>query len=240
MHELSLAANIFEVHSHTAAMKVYLGNLVLATQRLLTTIGELTGIKSLIYNPLVTYGFKRAAVRNAPLVVDSILANFPQPEKVVDFGCGLGIYIKEWLSRGIDSFGFEYSLAYRCNAAKQGLVVHAWDLSNDDTLGLLETPVDLAICLEVAEHIPASLAPTLARVLVRSAKIIVFTAAQPGQGGTGHINEQARSYWIDIFCDAGALYDQEATQRLSLSFKQSGTFAYLHNNLSVFNSHLQL
>jgi hypothetical protein len=33
--------------------------------------------------------------------------------------------------------------------------------------------------------------------------VVIFGAAIPGQGGTGHINEQWPEYWIDKFSDNG-------------------------------------
>ena len=34
---------------------------------------------------------------------------------------------------------------------------------------------------------------------------IVFSAAIPEQGGTGHLNEQWQDYWVDIFRDENFL-----------------------------------
>jgi hypothetical protein len=45
------------------------------------------------------------------------------------------------------------------------------------------------------------------------AKIIVFTAAPPGQGGTAHLNEQPPSYWISKFQESGFTHAEELSQR---------------------------
>lgn len=55
---------------------------------------------------------------------------------------------------------------------------------------------DLVLCLEVAEHLPESAADTLCDALAAATgDRLVFSAATPGQGGAGHINEQPGEYW---------------------------------------------
>jgi hypothetical protein len=58
---------------------------------------------------------------------------------------------------------------------------------------------DLAICLEVAEHLPKQSAPGFIQSLARLAPVILFSAALPLQGGTHHVNEQWPAYWQDLF-----------------------------------------
>ena len=62
---------------------------------------------------------------------------------------------------------------------------------------------DLALCLEVAEHVPASAADTLLRSLARHAPAVLFSAAIPFQGGRHHVNEQWQSHWIGRFAELG-------------------------------------
>ena len=57
---------------------------------------------------------------------------------------------------------------------------------------------DLAICWELAEHLPPEAADTLTATLARYTRAsgrLLFTAARPGQGGYGHVNEQPIEYW---------------------------------------------
>ena len=67
----------------------------------------------------------------------------------------------------------------------------------------LDRKYDLAICLEVAEHLPASSASTLVDSLTQASDLILFSAAIPNQGGTHHINEQWRDYWVALFGQRG-------------------------------------
>ena len=62
---------------------------------------------------------------------------------------------------------------------------------------------DLAVCLEVAEHVAEHGAATLVASLVEAAPVVLFGAAIPMQGGHGHINEQWPSYWRDLFAAHG-------------------------------------
>lgn len=64
---------------------------------------------------------------------------------------------------------------------------------------------DLALCLEFIEHIPDDRGRALVEWLTRASDKIVFSAAIPGQGGKGHINERAPGYWTRLFSEYGFL-----------------------------------
>ncbi len=63
----------------------------------------------------------------------------------------------------------------------------------------LERRFDVAISLEVAEHLPAASADTFVATLVGLAPVLVFSAAVPEQGGASHLNEQWPEYWAKRF-----------------------------------------
>jgi len=67
----------------------------------------------------------------------------------------------------------------------------------------LDRKYDLAICLEVAEHLPASSAGTFVDSIAQASDLILFSAAIPNQGGTHHINEQWQDYWVALFGQRG-------------------------------------
>jgi len=62
---------------------------------------------------------------------------------------------------------------------------------------------DLAVSLEVGEHLPESAAKTFVESLTRLAPVVLFSAAIPGQGGTSHVNEQWPEYWSRLFANHG-------------------------------------
>ena len=120
------------------------------------------------------------------------------PAKVVDFGCGRG----DWLK------------AAEVLGAKEVLGVEPFgDIAGD--IGVPRTTHDLtvpweyptrfnlAICMEVGEHIDSNSTDVLVKSLVDAADIIVWSAAVPGQGGIHHINEQPPAYWSDKFKSLG-------------------------------------
>lgn len=114
---------------------------------------------------------------------------------VVDFGCGTGA----WLTVATD-LGAPRCVGIDGPAAKSPgeLVVH--DLCEPLDLG---ERFDLAICLEVAEHLPDTAADTLVASITAHSDLVLFSAATPGQSGHGHINLQPHSYWDARFDAAG-------------------------------------
>jgi hypothetical protein len=65
------------------------------------------------------------------------------------------------------------------------------------------SPFDIVFCIEMAEHIPETKSENLVDFLCAHGDIVLFSAAVPGQGGVGHINEQNQSYWFDKFYARG-------------------------------------
>jgi hypothetical protein len=92
---------------------------------------------------------------------------------------------------------------------------HSLDLGQRDAEYLvientdLEQPIteddqfDLAICLEVAARLSAGRAESLVDDLCRLSQRVLFSAAIPGQGGKGHVNEQWQTYWAHLFARKG-------------------------------------
>jgi hypothetical protein len=80
------------------------------------------------------------------------------------------------------------------NRFRQQNLTQPWDLGRR---------FDVAICLEVAEHLESDFAPILIDSLVRHADRIFFGAARPGQTGQHHVNCQWPSYWQKKFNDRG-------------------------------------
>ncbi len=77
------------------------------------------------------------------------------------------------------------------------------------------SPYDLSFSTEVAEHVPEALADEFVKFMIGSGRDCVFTAAHPGQGGTGHINEQPQEYWIRKFEAMGRRHDRAASERIA-------------------------
>jgi SAM-dependent methyltransferase len=123
------------------------------------------------------------------------------PQSVVDVGCGTGTWLAEFSRMGVrDLVGLEGSAIDPDIADFDPSQIRLCDLSKPFSL---HRKFDLAVCLEVAEHLPEDSAAVFVESLVRLAPIILFSAAVPGQGGIGHLNEQWPEYWADLFSRFG-------------------------------------
>jgi len=132
---------------------------------------------------------------------------------VADIGCGHGLALAAFTRAdpSLRARGFDDSAAALRRATASGLAVERLDLLSltrdaADTLARELTDVDLGICLEVAEHLPAWRAGQLL-ALCAAPRHLVFSAAQPNQGGRLHVNEQPPRYWIDRLARRGQHLD---------------------------------
>ena len=215
------------------AWKRAVGRQVLNVQDGLSAAGHALGWEWLVYNPIATMGFRRAALKNAPIVVDAIRAVFPDARRIVDVGCASGTYVKQMNDSGLQAIGVEYSARLRARAASLGQVTYPFDVSKQ-TPHPPGAPFDLAMSLEVAEHVQAQFADAFAGYFRGLSDQVLFTGAQPGQGGTGHINEQPRAYWIEKFAAAGFDLDEARTQAMRELLERGQAHWYLPANVSVF------
>jgi hypothetical protein len=62
---------------------------------------------------------------------------------------------------------------------------------------------DLAVSMEVAEHLPDSCAKEIVAALTQLSDRVLFSAAIPHQGGLNHVNEQWQDYWARLFARVG-------------------------------------
>lgn len=138
-----------------------------------------------------------------------VVLRFCTPVSLVDVGCGDGKLLAAIRRRdaGLRLLGIDGSRAALARAVSAGLPVLYRDLSSTRTedIAALRAPVaefDVALSLETAEHLPpwagAGFVDSLARV-----RLVVFSGAQPGQGGTLHMNERPPAYWRARFAERG-------------------------------------
>jgi SAM-dependent methyltransferase len=185
------------------------------------------------YNPALFAFYHVLARDNAPGVVGAVADTFPDARSYLDVGAGSGAFSAEARRRGKYVVACENSPFGRAVAKAQRLDARSFDLEADPPADV--GVADLALCLEVAEHLPPPMGETLVRFLIRQAENIVFSAAHPGQGGTGHVNEQPKQYWIDRFEDGGGHYDAEASRKLWANMdRQPMTRPWYRANAMVF------
>jgi hypothetical protein len=122
-------------------------------------------------------------------------------ESVADFGCGSGTWLSAWRSIGIEDIcGIDGPYLTQRSLVIPAKRFVAADLAAPIKLG---RRFDLAMSLEVAEHLPAQAAATFVETLANHAPIVLFSAAPPGQGGEHHINERPYAYWRQLFSTHG-------------------------------------
>ncbi|HET9399901.1 MAG TPA: methyltransferase domain-containing protein [Candidatus Acidoferrales bacterium] len=119
------------------------------------------------------------------------------PRSIVDVGCGAGAWLAVAMEMGIkDAVGIDGVYVTDGSLKIPPKCFRALDLESPAPLG---RSFDLAICLEVAEHLPKSSAAVLISFLTQLAPAVLFSAAIPGQGGCHHVNEQWPDYWNAFF-----------------------------------------
>lgn len=174
-----------------------------AVAKRLGDAGARTGLAWLEYNPLVFAYYHEKAAADAPVVIESLERAFPAAASYYDVGAGTGAYAAEARRRGHRVLASERSRLARLAARAQRVPTTRLDLRREPAADTAGASFDLAYCFEVAEHVPPALADRLVAHLAAAAPAVVFTAAAPGQGGTGHINEQPKGYWRERFAARG-------------------------------------
>ena len=136
--------------------------------------------------------------REAAAVIIPLVLKITGARSVLDVGCGVGTWLAVCAEQGIDTYlgidGFEIDPSAMLQIPRQNF--RQADLR--EPLGL-DRQYDLAMSLEVAEHLPPEIGPALVKQLTSAAPAVLFSAAIPGQTGPGHINERWPSYWADLF-----------------------------------------
>jgi SAM-dependent methyltransferase len=145
-------------------------------------------------------GSHASAQRILPVVLELV-----QPSSAVDVGCGDGSWLRTLTELGVDEVvGVDGPWALSGLKIERSSFVPL-DLSAPLALG---RRFDLAMSLEVVEDLPPEVAPRFVQQLTELAPVVLFSAAVPGQGGTGHVNEQWPDHWADLFARHGyALVD---------------------------------
>lgn len=139
------------------------------------------------------------------MFLGELLTDLLHPESVIDIGCGPGVYLtpfKPWAKvLGVDGAP-EAGKALEPEEFSIADLRDDWHLPLDLKLNGDTVDTDrysLSLCIETAEHLPPDRADYLVDLLTTCSDVCFFSAAQPGQGGTLHLNEQPKAYWLEKF-----------------------------------------
>lgn len=171
------------------------------------------------YTPGYYERFIESAQRSAREVYASLYGLGLVTGSIIDIGCGLG----EWALGNPNYYGVDYGIP-----KKQLLIPedHYTDCNLDGHIQFtFGKKFDLCICLEVAEHLKPESGDKLINYLTTLSNTVLFSAAIPGQGGTGHINEQWQTYWADKFHANGfgaeICYPVKDNQNVDMWYRQN-------------------
>jgi SAM-dependent methyltransferase len=148
------------------------------------------------YSPQYYNRLKSGSRNSAKAVVPAVF-QLIGPHSVVDVGCGIGAWLAEFQRQGVsDILGLDGP-----HIPVDQLEIDAGSFLAAD----LTQPVrfrgqfDLALSLEVAEHLRPAQSEQFVESLTNLAPVVLFSAAIPYQGGEHHVNEQWPAYWIERF-----------------------------------------
>jgi len=158
------------------------------------------------YNPGYDHGFyadlENTALPSARVIVPMLKQWFPI-NRAVDVGCGDGSWLSVILAEGADRvLGLDGPWV---DVEQMKIAPDSFRRCRiDEQIAVpMDERFDLAMSLEVAEHLPADRAPGFVQELCALAPVVLFSAAIPGQGGQHHVNEAWPDYWAELFAEQG-------------------------------------
>jgi SAM-dependent methyltransferase len=150
--------------------------------------------------------------KRSPKVIVPKIISLLQPKNVVDVGCGTGTFLTVFQENGItDILGLEGDWLNRQMLEVDEKAIIITDLEKTFSYN---RRFDLAVCLEVVEHLHQNSADNIINTLTGLSDIILFSAAVPGQTGQNHINEQWPAYWQQLFAKKGYFFYDELRKDL--------------------------
>lgn len=154
--------------------------LVISIGDFLTVLGERFNVRLLIYNPVTWGRFFTSSRHGGRIFAHVVKEMFPQIQTCLDVGSGAGGFVV-WLNKyGFQAIGLEYSIVGRFLARVQGAKTLPFDCEQVDLCPQLGS-FDLALSIEVVEHIPKPLENIFIKYLSSQSNFIIFSGAQPGQ-----------------------------------------------------------
>jgi SAM-dependent methyltransferase len=152
------------------------------------------------YTPQFYESLSIGSKQSANVIVPLFLRYF-QVTSVVDIGCGIGTWLRIFSDNNVrDMTGVDGP-----HIDKTMLMIdkNVFVTANLAMPFMVDRRYDLAISLEVAEHLPEGRAASFVKDLTELAPVVLFSAAVPGQPGVEHINAQWQDYWRTIFFKHG-------------------------------------
>lgn len=185
--------------------------------------------KDIIYDEKFYRRQQDGSYASAKCVVPIVISLFERIDSVIDFGCGMGTWLAVFQEMGVehvtgvDGHHVDRSLLF---ISPDDFV--PYDLSKSIEM---KKKYDLAISLEVAEHLPKSSSQVFVDSLCAHSDTVLFSAAIPRQGGTNHVNEEYPSYWAALFKTNGYLPIDCLRHRI---WKDDNIKAFYRQNILIY------
>ena len=124
-----------------------------------------------------------------------------RPGSVADLGCGRGAWLTACHELGVATLaGIDGAWASKAGMLIEEIEFHPKNLNQPVDLG---RTFDMAISLEVGEHVEPGATDIFHRSLTGLSGAVMFSAAFTGQPGANHINTRPHSFWAAKFQKAG-------------------------------------
>lgn len=152
------------------------------------------------------YQDTNVAYKMAQKIFKFLIDSGVEINSAIDIGGGLGVWLRALKDLNhanilvLDGSDVDRSKFLCANEFRK------CDLSNYDMSGIIQKVhgrFDIAVTIEVAEHLDEICAEAFIDNLCTAADIVLFSAAIKCQGGNHHVNEQMQSYWADKFLQRG-------------------------------------
>lgn len=167
------------------------------------------------------------------------LASIYRPSSVADVGCGRGYWLRAFREIGaITLVGFDGPWNKKEYMVADYIEFEAAELNKPFEY---KSKFDLAISLEVAEHLEALSAPIFIKSLTNLSDVVLFSSAFTGQDGVNHVNEQPHTYWANHFVSVGYVpFDIFrpnfwGDERVDYCYRQN-TFLYVREDSSAYKA----
>ena len=147
-------------------------------------------------------------IKSAQIITDILYEQF-RPKRLVDLGAGCGVYSHLFTQKGVEVVAVDGVIP----PAEHSYPIMFQERDLTVPLKNIWGQFDLALCLEVAEHIPEPLADAFLDNILRFSDRLILSAAQPNQGGHHHVNEQPKRYWVARLAQKGFAYNRRETGR---------------------------